>query len=87
MIDVGQDLLKLAAEGPAFDPARDISVIDTAHSGGRKMVLITVPVRNVGSGPAFINSTDVWVQREIITIDGKEVCFGRSGRRHCATAN
>lgn len=75
VIDVGQDLLKLGREGPALDPARDVSVIEQPTSLG-PMIVITVPVRNVGSGPAFINSTRIWVQREITIVDGKKVATG-----------
>jgi hypothetical protein len=76
VIDVGQDLLKLGTPGAAFDLDRDISVKEPVDPHGRKLILITVPVRNVGPGPAFINSTRVWVPREVITIDGKEVAAG-----------
>jgi hypothetical protein len=77
VIDVGQDFQKLITGGPALDPDRDISVIDAVDPGGRKIVLITVPVRNVGSGPAFVSTTRVWVQREVVTgEEGRKVAAG-----------
>jgi len=57
--DVGQDLLRLATRGPALDPARDILARKPVAADGQKTILITVPVRNVGPGPAFIHSTRI----------------------------
>lgn len=76
VIDVGQDLQKIVNGNLALDPDRDISVIEPADSNGQKMVLITIPVRNAGSGPAFMNKARVWVQRKVVTINGKDVAAG-----------
>lgn len=76
VVDVAQDLQKILTGDLSLDPDRDISVIEPVDPSGQKMVLITIPVRNAGSGPAFMNTNRVWVQRTIVTIDGKKVAAG-----------